>query len=90
MPQRTRMVYQEDTRTQKEKDREIKEWVQAHRTDYRQMQAIDSMPPEGPGGSYGGVDSGDGGHKRNWGNTILKVIALVAGFCIVGWLLKSL
>ena len=79
------MQYQEDTRTQEEKDRELKEWVQAHRVDYRQKQAMDTMPPEGPGGSYGDADGGDDGHKKDkipfW--MVLVLAFLVGGLIAI-------
>ncbi len=75
------MVYAEDTRTQAEKDRELHEWVQAHTVDYRPKQATDTMPPEGPGGSYGsgGADDDDSKKVPLWLEILCIVIGVIIG-----------
>lgn len=54
MPQSNRLFYQQDTRTEAERDADTKAWVKAHTTDYRQTQAASAVPPEDPSGGHGG------------------------------------
>ena len=90
MPQQSRMMYQLDTRTEAERDADIKDWVKAHSTDYRkQKQAASGRPPEDPSGGHG---TGDyrGGDKPSttpvWAWLLTGVLSTATGF-IVGYLI---
>ena len=78
MPQKTRMQYGEDSRTQAQKDADTRQWVKEHTHDYRQ-QATDSVPPEDPSGGYGMPPNDDDKRRNRW-KRITDWIA------IIGWI----
>jgi len=87
------MQYREDTRTQAQKDAEIKQWVKEHTHNYRQRQATDSVPPDDPSGSYGMPPSGGGYGSKWWWRLlvlILKGCVILAGavitYCLIEYL----